>query len=85
MTIIEKKNNKIIQNLYLLKKLIKIGILFSSFGVSALFYNIFCTYIVNPNNLKATIKVKEGENLMKYFNKAVTDNTPTMIFTMALS
>jgi len=40
---------------------------------------------VNPNNLKATIKVKEGENLMKYFNKAVTDNTPTMIFTMALS
>lgn len=22
---------------------------------------------------------------MKYFNKAVTDNTPTMIFTMALS
>lgn len=69
-------NNKFHSNL---NNNLKIGIFFSSFGVSTLFYNIFCTYMVNPDNLKATIKVREEQNLMKYFSTKVTRNTPFMI------
>ena len=43
-------------------------------GSVILFLGLFSCYVINPNNLKPTIKVQEGKTEVFYFDHEVTDN-----------
>lgn len=60
------------------------GYMFGAFGVSNLFFIPFATYLVNPNNKKAGIEVKEGMDTLWYFEEEVYKNVPRMLMIMGL-
>ncbi|KAL4483010.1 hypothetical protein ABPG74_019036 [Tetrahymena malaccensis] len=56
------------------------GVALASFGLATFFYSIFATYIVNPQNLPATIEYIEGQQTYYLFEEAVNQNVPSMVF-----
>ncbi|KAL4512575.1 hypothetical protein ABPG72_020412 [Tetrahymena utriculariae] len=56
------------------------GVALASFGLATFFYSIFATYIVNPQNLPATIEYIEGQQTYYLFEEVVNQNVPSMVF-----
>ncbi len=56
------------------RKALMSSLIFTANGTGSVLYSIFSGIIVNPKNLPATIEVKEGNIVYKYYDHDVADN-----------
>lgn len=60
------------------------SLIFCCFGLGTISASLISTYIVNPDNINATIKVDLGETIYSYYTKEVTNNVPKLFQIFAL-